>query len=123
MLKHTRDIGQEGEALARRYLEKKGLTFVAANWSCQLGEIDLIMQLGATRVFVEVRTRRETYYGQGLDTVAWQKQHKLVRAVKLYQQVAGWWGDARFDVVSIELSGNREPRIEHIEYAFTLDSI
>ena len=49
--------GDEGEELARKYLQKRGLRFVAANWLCKLGEIDLVMDdADGTRVFVEVDT-------------------------------------------------------------------
>lgn len=110
--------GNEGELIARRYLEKKGLVFLTANWLCKMGEIDLVMQDGTTRVLVEVRLRRQTSYGQGVDTVAWDKQKKLIRAAKLYQQKERWWGDIRFDVISIILNPSSKPEIDHIEHAF-----
>jgi putative endonuclease len=69
-------------------------------------------------VMVEVRTRRETFYGGGAETVFWQKQQKLLRAAQFYQQKEGWWGDIRFDVVSITLPESGEPVIEHIPDAF-----
>jgi putative endonuclease len=40
---------------ARRWLEGKGLRFIAANVRGRGGEIDLIMKDGQTTVFVEVR--------------------------------------------------------------------
>ncbi|OZA41057.1 MAG: hypothetical protein B7X81_14500, partial [Hydrogenophilales bacterium 17-61-76] len=50
-------LGQSAEARAEAFLVKQGLALVARNWHCRFGEIDLIMQDGATRVFVEVRLR------------------------------------------------------------------
>ena len=111
--------GEEGEALARRYLEKRGLRFMAANWLCKLGEIDLVMEdADGTRVFVEVRTRAETTYGAGFETVAVHKQAKLLRAAQLYQQQENYWGPMRFDVVSIAVAADGEPHVEHIPHAF-----
>jgi len=72
----------------------------------------------AVRVMVEVRTRRQTTYGRGEETVFWQKQQKLLRAAQFYQQKEDWWGAVRFDVVSITLAGG-VPEIEHITHAFT----
>ena len=113
-------VGQWGETAARRYLEAKGYQFVIANWKCKAGEIDLIMWApDKTLTFVEVRTRQPTQFGLGYETVAWQKQKKLIRAAKWYMQKARYWGDARFDVVSIVDDGSETPEIEHIEYAFT----
>lgn len=114
----TQSIGQQGELLARRHLEHARMKFVAANWRCKAGEIDLIMQDGDTRVFVEVRLRRPTSYGAGVDTVAWQKQQKLRKAAAWYMQATNYWGNTRFDVVSITASANDEPQIEHITNAF-----
>lgn len=125
----TQDIGQRGETLAREYLERQGFQFITANWRCKAGEIDLIMldkgppARRATKtqpclVFVEVRMRRPTQFGLGYETVAWQKQRKLIRAAKWYVQSTRWRGDARFDVVSIIDDGSGQSEIEHIEYAF-----
>ncbi len=104
--------------MARKYLEGLGLRFLEANWSCKTGEIDLIMEDGDTRVMVEVRLRRPTFYGEGVDTVAYQKQRKLLRTAQWYQQERDFWGNVRFDVVSICQRENMEPAIEHIEHAF-----
>lgn len=114
----TRARGNEGEAAARNFLEQKGLTFVTANWNCKGGEIDLIMDEGEVRVLVEVRLRRKTSYGQGEETVGWQKQRKLLRAAQWYQQKEGYWGDLRFDVVSILWTPGSKPVFDHIRDAF-----
>lgn len=113
----TQQRGQAGEYTARIYLERRGFKFLGANWWCKAGEIDLIMQDGDTRVFVEVRLRRPTSYGAGADTVAWQKQQKVRRAAAWYMQTADYWGNTRFDVVSIE-SGDDQETINHITDAF-----
>jgi putative endonuclease len=121
-MRGTREVGQVGEEMARRYLQEQGLKFVAANWLCKTGEIDLVMKdEEECLVFVEVRMRRETQYGEGLETVARDKQRKLIRTAQYYQQKEGWWGDVRFDVVSIAGQGEGA-KIEHIEYAFEVNS-
>jgi len=114
----SRDAGAHGEAIARDYLEKKGYRFLAQNWRCKLGEIDLIMQDSDCRVFVEVRLRAPTSFGAGFETVSYQKQHKLKRAMLCYQQQESYWSNLRFDVVSIEEQAGQPPHIEHITNAF-----
>lgn len=59
----TKQTGDAWEAQARRWLEGKGLRFIAANVNERGGEIDLIMREGLTTVFVEVRYRRSALYG------------------------------------------------------------
>jgi putative endonuclease len=116
-------IGDTGEAVAQVYLEQKGLVFIARNWRCKLGEVDLIMNdlSEQTRVFVEVRTRRPTLYGEGRDTVAKNKQRKLINTARYYQQREQYWNDIRFDVVSIVLAPNGQQEIEHLENAFDVN--
>lgn len=48
-----KQAGDAWEAAARRWLESKGLRFIAANVRERGGEIDLIMRDGKTTVFVE----------------------------------------------------------------------
>jgi putative endonuclease len=112
--------GQKGEQAAEHYLQIQGYRTLARNWLCKVGEIDLIMQDGQTRVFVEVRTRHSTTFGAGLDTVGPDKQRKIINTARFYQQIENYWGDIRFDVVSIEIRKDNDPAIEHISHAFTL---
>ncbi len=63
---------------ARRWLEGKGLRFVAANVNERGSEMDLIMREGRTTVFVEVRYRRSVLYGGAAASVTRSKQRKLL---------------------------------------------
>lgn len=110
--------GTEGERIAKEYLENIGLKFLTANWRCKMGEIDLIFTDADVRVFVEVRARSNTTFGDGDETVFVQKQKKLIRAAKYYQQKENYWGDIRFDVLSIEFDADALPIIDHIPDAF-----
>ena len=108
--------GQQGEELACQYLQSQGMRCLTKNWRCKLGEIDLIMTDTTTRVLVEVRLRSPTSFGLGYETVGYQKQQKLIRTAQVYQQKENYWGDIRFDVVSI--TWDKEVVIEHIKDAF-----
>ncbi len=113
-------IGLLGEKTARVYLEEQGWRFIASNWRCKLGEIDLIMDDPSdnTRVFIEVKTRRQTQFGDGADVIATGKKQKLIRAAKYYQQEQGFWGNVRFDAIIISTQAGYKNKIEHIEHAF-----
>lgn len=110
--------GAQGEEAAKQFLEAQGLIFLEANFRCKMGEVDLIFQDTDQRVFVEVRSRKQTSFGDGSDTVFFQKQKKLIKTVKFYQQKKNYWGDVRFDVVSIVLRDSATPVITHIPDAF-----
>lgn len=79
-----RSKGFEFEAKAKQYLIKQGLRFVEQNYTCRLGEIDLIMQDGDTIVFVEVRYRHTSKYGSALESITAKKCTKLQKAAKHY---------------------------------------
>lgn len=120
-MRGTRETGKTGEEIAHHYLEKQGYKFLAANWLCKAGELDLVMYDpdDDCRVIVEVRLRQPTTFGEGDETVAYQKQKKLLRTAAWYQQKEKYWGNLRFDVVSIELTlPDGIPNITHIPDAF-----
>lgn len=100
--------GDAWEAQARRWLEGKGLRFIAANVNERGGEIDLIMREGRTTVFIEVRYRRSALYGGAAASVTRSKQHKLLQTARLW--LARHNGsfdtvDCRFDVVAFTAEG------------------
>ncbi|EIC86645.1 YraN family protein [Serratia sp. M24T3] len=99
-----RQIGASYEALARRYLERAGLSFIAANVSCRAGELDLIMRDKQTWVFVEVRYRRNANFGGAAASVTYPKQQRLLRAAAFWlaQHDASFdTSSCRFDVLAI----------------------
>ena len=112
-------VGTEGEAIARRYLERVGLVFIAANVRYRVGEIDLVMRdVDATIAFVEVRRRTRPTYGGAAASITQAKRNRLIAAASHYlaaRRLAA--RPCRFDVVTIEGAG-QEPRIEWIRDAF-----
>ncbi|WP_310448229.1 YraN family protein [Thiobacillus sp.] len=95
-------LGQTAEARAEAFLVKQGLAPVARNWRCRFGEIDLIMQDGATRVFVEVRLRSRSDFGGAAASVTPAKQRKLLAAARQYLSGLQTLPLCRFDVVALD---------------------
>jgi putative endonuclease len=100
-------LGQSAESRAEAFLQTHGLTLVARNWRCRFGEIDLIMQDGATRVFVEVRLRSRSDFGGAAASVTPAKQKKLLAAARQYLTTLKTLPPCRFDVVA--LTGTAPP--------------
>lgn len=93
--------GTVAERLACDYLQEQGLTLVARNYRCRVGELDLVMNDGRFVVFVEVRYRRNSRYGTPAETVTHTKQQRLIRAAKHYIQRHGFNLPCRFDIITI----------------------
>ena len=115
-----KQTGDARESEARRWLERKGLRFIAANVRGRGGEIDLIMKDGQIIVFVEVRYRQSSRFGGAAASVTLAKQHKLLQTAHLW--LARHNGsfdtvDCRFDVVAF--TGNN---IEWLKNAFGEDT-
>ena len=121
MIIKTQKIGQYAEEQALHYLRQQQLILVERNFRCRLGEIDLIMRDKTSYVFVEVRYRRSTDYGESFETVTITKKKKIIRATAVYLQQRKLYENVpcRFDVVA--LTGNLQaPVIQWIKDAFQL---
>lgn len=102
---NTGTSGAEIEKQARIWLQQQGLKRIAENYRCRVGEIDLIMEEKGTLVFVEVRYRKHRQYGDGIESVDWRKQKKLIRAAQHYLVTSRRYHRApcRFDVIAATL--------------------
>jgi len=101
----SREIGQLTESFAANYLISQGLVEVMRNFTCRLGEIDLIMQDQQTLVFIEVKYRKNTNFGGAIAAISPTKQRKLQKTATLYlqiQQLNAYNTPCRFDVIAIE---------------------
>lgn len=112
--------GEAAEAQARQYLEQHGLRLLARNWRCRLGELDLVMLDADTVVFVEVRYRRHSAWGDAIESVNSRKREKLSRAAQLFLQQESRWAKypCRFDVIAINANGQAPAHLDWIQNAF-----
>jgi|SRR5208283_733188 len=114
MLKH---LGQEGEDIAADYLKGKGYKILHRNYRTPLGEADIIVSDNDILVFVEVKTRKGTSFGEPFEAVDFRKQGKIRKIALYYLKLHNFEKQVRFDVVSIVCS-NGNPDIKHIIEAF-----
>lgn len=101
-------LGQSAESRAEAFLQSRGLQLLSRNWRCRFGEIDLIMQDGSTLVFVEVRLRSRSDFGDAAASVTPAKQKKLLAAARQYLASMKTLPRCRFDVVALTGSGAPE---------------
>ena len=118
-------LGQRGERLAAKHLQRQGLKILARNYRCPVGEADLIAldrstkRLGAeTIVFVEVKSRSSDKYTDPESAVNADKRRRLRRVAAHYvQRRDAHEYNLRFDIVAVIFSGDT-PTVRHTPDAF-----
>jgi putative endonuclease len=120
MTHHNQIVGGYGERLAGRHLLAQGMVLLERNWRVPAGEVDLIARDGTDLVFVEVKTRRSTRFGQPVEAVVPSKARRLRRLAAQWLATPGTGGAGyqrvRFDVVSVLLGPSTT--VEHLRGAF-----
>ncbi|WP_214227019.1 YraN family protein [Pedobacter sp. B4-66] len=112
------DLGKRGEDIAREYLENLGYQILKMNWRHGRAEVDVIANQGGTIIFVEVKTRSSTDYGEPEDFVNIKKERQLEYASSAYIEMNNHEGEIRFDVIAIVFENKHLYKINHIEDAF-----
>ncbi|MEK7270043.1 MAG: YraN family protein, partial [Planctomycetota bacterium] len=66
------------------FLESKGLEILERNYTCDVGEIDLVCRDGETLVFCEVKARENERFGHPFEAITPAKQRKIRRVAEMY---------------------------------------
>lgn len=95
-------VGVNAEKKAVEYLKKQHYKIIETNYSCKIGEIDIVAYDKKTLVFVEVKYRDTAYFGLPREAVNSYKQHKIRLVASSYiNSKALHDKECRFDVVDI----------------------
>ncbi|HQN93623.1 MAG TPA: YraN family protein [Prolixibacteraceae bacterium] len=112
------ELGRRGEQIACEYLIRKGMEIKERNWRYRNGEIDIIANDKKELVIVEVKTRSAAIYEEPKDSISDKKIRFLVNAAEEYIMQTDFYGETRFDIISIKWYGNEHYEIDHIPEAF-----
>ncbi len=105
--------GAAAEDRALQFLQQRGLTLRQRNYRSRFGEIDLIMQDGATLVFIEVKARTGKGFGGSAAAITGSKIQRLTATAQQYLAGLPATPPCRFD--AILLQGNDPPQIEWLQ--------
>jgi len=114
-------LGRYGEDLAAAHLLDCGHELLARNWRCREGELDLVARdRDGTVVFVEVKTRGGTAFGEPAEAVGPVKARRIrVLACRwLSEHPPGGAPELRFDVVAVVRRRGEAPVLSHLREAF-----
>ncbi len=116
-MNHRNSLGKQGEEIAITTLEQEGYQIVATNWRSGHKEIDIIALKDEMYIFIEVKTRTNTRFGQPEIAIHENKIRHITSAAcdflinKKYKHI-------RFDVISIVIKYRQVLDYLHIKDAF-----
>lgn len=120
---NSKQIGNAGEDLACKFLQKKGYKIIDRNWRNREGEIDIIAEQECKNekilIFVEVKTLPNGTSDMLLKELGKTKQKKIIKTSKCYLLNHRQYNNRfiRFDVIVLDMPGYE--KVYHIENAFS----
>lgn len=107
-------IGFDGEAAAKRYVESLGYRVIEQNYrSGRWGELDIVCIDDEDLVFVEVKTRSGQQYGQPIEAMTYGKLQRIMRTAQHFKLTHPDTPDSmRFDVVTVDVDSRGASKIE-----------
>ena len=114
--------GALGERAARKYLSRRGLKFLAANFRSDRGEIDLVCRERDCLVFVEVKTRSSEDWVRPAAAVDARKRRLLCQtALDYLRLLRNPPVKVRFDIVEVLLQNSSVREIRHLPNSFEME--
>ncbi|HSW65570.1 MAG TPA: YraN family protein [Bacillota bacterium] len=99
----TASTGQQAEAAAAVFLERKGCKVLARNWKTRMCEIDVIAERAGVVYFCEVKYRTHARQGSGLDYITSKKLTQMRFAAESWVHAHTYTGE--YQLCAIEVSG------------------
>lgn len=113
--------GELGERAAKKFLQRAGLKFLAANFRSARGEMDLIFRDDDCLCFVEVKTRSSEEWTRPAAAVDARKRKLLSQtALDYLKLLKNPPVKFRFDIVEVLLADGQVREIRHLPNTFSL---
>jgi len=113
--------GELGERAAKKFLQRRGLKFLMANFRSLRGEIDLIFRDGDCLAFVEVKARSSEDWTRPAAAVDATRRRRLSRAALDYlRRLKNPPVKIRFDIVEVLLNDGEVRETRHLPNTFAL---
>ncbi len=105
------------------FLKKSGYKILERNFSCAIGEIDVIAERNNRLAFIEIKSRKGNRYGLPQESVHKQKQKKITLVAQYYRKMNNLTDcSASFDVVAVTWSETGPLEFRLIQDAFSLEA-
>lgn len=115
----THARGKRYEGAAAEFLLRAGYRILARNFRIGRNEIDLVVEMGGTVAFVEVKGRRGDGFGHPLDAITPLKRREIAKVARGWIGTnGGAWREFRYDAVAVFEGSRGELRVEHVKDAW-----
>jgi len=116
-------VGRYGERVAAEHLVSSGLAILDRNWRCKDGELDIVARDGDALVFVEVKTRSSTAFGDPAEAISAAKAARIrglaLRWMEQHRDLPSQFRrELRFDVVAVLRGSSGAAAVRHLRAAF-----
>jgi len=112
-------IGQISEDLACKYLIQQNYKIIERNWRFKKAEIDIIAKHSNCLIFIEVKSRSYTAFGQPEEAIDAKKEAMLIDAAQRFMESINYDWEIRFDIISMILTKSMKiKKIDHFKDAF-----
>lgn len=104
----TTSAGREAEDAVACLLKKQKHKIVSMNWRTRWCEIDIVSTHKRIVYFTEVKFRRTSDWGDGLEYITAAKLKQMRFAAELWLSTQNWEGDALLQAASVSYDGSIE---------------
>ena len=122
MITEKRITGNKGEKAVCKYLKKQGCKIIKRNFSCKLGEIDIIAENKEYILFVEVKTRSTGQMLPPREAVGYKKRSKILKTAQFFLKKYDKDKQPRFDIAEVFLDDKGKMSINYFDNAFAQES-
>lgn len=118
---NTKEKGDFGERAVCDYIKEKGFRIIKRNYHIRGGEIDIIAKDGNCIVFIEVKTRKNSFFAKPCEYVDYKKRNRIIKTARWFlgENIDN---EVRFDVAEVYYSENDDKilvnEINYIKNAF-----
>ena len=112
------ETGKAGENAAVAFIKKKGYEILERNYRSSYAEVDIIAKHDNQLIFIEVKTRAYTFYGNPEEFVTKKKQENMTFVASMYTNDINYEDEIRFDIIAVIMQEGVVNKINHIEDAF-----
>jgi ribonuclease HII len=99
------DTGAKGEQMAAETLAREGYEILMRNWKTRNSEIDIIALKNGRLCFIEVKYRRSSAQGDGLDYITPTKLRHMTRAAESWVLAHGHYGEYQLLAAAVDGAG------------------